>query len=160
MGIADQSVKSLYIPRRSAAQALRLNGSLPMKHSTARFLTTHTGSLPRPEGLTLQLLEQEEGRVAGDLDALADESVTAIVRRQLECGLELVNDGEQTRKTSHPKIFKAVRRPIDSRWLEDQLDELEQVVSENDRLGVTKKLRLMIASPVSDHSAVLEDTLH
>ncbi len=72
----------------------------------------------------------------------------------------LLNDGEETRRTSHSKIMKAVRRPIDSRWLEDQLDELDRVVSENDMLGVRSKLRLMVANPERDHSAVLEDTLH
>ena len=72
----------------------------------------------------------------------------------------LLNDGEETRQTKHPKIMKAIRRPIDSDWLEDQLDELERLVSENDMLGVTSKLRLMIANPERDHSAVLEDTLH
>ena len=32
-----------------------------MKHSTNRFLTTHTGSLPRPEDLIKIMFAKEEG---------------------------------------------------------------------------------------------------
>ena len=32
-----------------------------MKHSTDGFLTTHTGSLPRPEGLIRTMFAKEEG---------------------------------------------------------------------------------------------------
>ena len=72
----------------------------------------------------------------------------------------LINTGEETRRTSHPKIMKAVRRPIERAWLEEQLDELERLVAGNDILGVPAKLRKMVTSPERDHSAVLEDTLH
>jgi FlaA1/EpsC-like NDP-sugar epimerase len=72
----------------------------------------------------------------------------------------LLNDDEVTRPTNHPKITKAVRRPIDAAWLEEQLDNIEQIVADNDKLGVITKLRLMVARPQRDESAVLEDTLH
>jgi 5-methyltetrahydropteroyltriglutamate--homocysteine methyltransferase len=32
-----------------------------MKHSTERILTTHTGSLPRPESLAQLMLAKEQG---------------------------------------------------------------------------------------------------
>jgi len=41
-----------------------------MPRSVNRFLTTHTGSLPRPDDLTLMMYAKEEGR-AGDRQALA-----------------------------------------------------------------------------------------
>jgi FlaA1/EpsC-like NDP-sugar epimerase len=72
----------------------------------------------------------------------------------------LWNEGELVRKTKHPKIMRAVRQPIDGAWLEEELDELEQLVDENDMLGVTAKLRTMVEKPQRDRSAVLEDTLH
>jgi FlaA1/EpsC-like NDP-sugar epimerase len=72
----------------------------------------------------------------------------------------LLNDGEHTRPTKHPKITKAVRRPIDAVWLENQLDELERIVAENDKLGVVTTLRRLVADPRRDESALLEDTLH
>ena len=40
-----------------------------MRHSTDRFLTTHTGSLPRPDDLIRMMFAKEEG-VPVDHDAL------------------------------------------------------------------------------------------
>ena len=40
-----------------------------MPHSVDRFLTTHTGSLPRPADLTLMMYGKEEGKPV-DLAAL------------------------------------------------------------------------------------------
>jgi len=73
---------------------------------------------------------------------------------------ELWNDGEAVGTTKHPKIMRAARAPIDAVWLDDQLGELEGLVGENDMLGVTAKLRQMIAEPKRIGDAVLEDTLH
>jgi FlaA1/EpsC-like NDP-sugar epimerase len=73
---------------------------------------------------------------------------------------ELWNDGEAVGPTSHPKIMRAARPPIDGEWLEAQLDGLQQLVSEADTLSVVAKLRGMVAEPSRTGSAVLEDTLH
>jgi FlaA1/EpsC-like NDP-sugar epimerase len=73
---------------------------------------------------------------------------------------ELWNDGEEVGPTSHPKIMRAARSPIDGAWLEDQLDQLERLVQQADTLGVVAKLRAMSAQPRRTGSAVLEDTLH
>jgi FlaA1/EpsC-like NDP-sugar epimerase len=73
---------------------------------------------------------------------------------------ELWNEGEAIGKTSHPKIMRAARAPIDASWLEDELNDLESLVAENDMLGVTARLRQMVAEPSRVGSAVLEDTLH
>jgi FlaA1/EpsC-like NDP-sugar epimerase len=72
----------------------------------------------------------------------------------------LWNDDEQVGPTSHPKIMRAARSPIDGAWLEDELEELERLVHEADTLGVVTKLRAMSAQPRRTGSAVLEDTLH
>jgi 5-methyltetrahydropteroyltriglutamate--homocysteine methyltransferase len=67
-----------------------------MKRSTERILTTHTGSLPRPEAL----LDALEGRsfVAGtDFAALVRQAVADIVRKQVEVGVDIVNDGEMSK---------------------------------------------------------------
>ena len=73
---------------------------------------------------------------------------------------ELWNDDEDVGPTSHPKIMRAARPPIDSSWLEEQLDGLAGLVAEADTLGVTAKLRAIVAEPRRTGSAVLEDTLH
>jgi 5-methyltetrahydropteroyltriglutamate--homocysteine methyltransferase len=55
--------------------------------------TTHTGSLPRPSELLAALTEREHG--GPDLDAAAvRDAVAECVRRQVETGLDIVNDGE------------------------------------------------------------------
>jgi FlaA1/EpsC-like NDP-sugar epimerase len=73
---------------------------------------------------------------------------------------ELWNDGEQIGMTSHPKIMRAASAPIEAAWLESELGELEALVAANDMLGVTAKLRQMVAEPQRVGSAMLEDTLH
>jgi FlaA1/EpsC-like NDP-sugar epimerase len=73
---------------------------------------------------------------------------------------ELWNDDEDVGPTSNAKIMRAARPPIDSVWLEEQLDALARLVAEADTLGVTAKLRAIIAEPHRTGSAVLEDTLH
>jgi 5-methyltetrahydropteroyltriglutamate--homocysteine methyltransferase len=64
-----------------------------------RILTTHTGSLPRPNELLDLLAAGEGGR---PVDGVVFEHLTAaavndVVRRQKEIGIDLVNDGEQSK---------------------------------------------------------------
>jgi FlaA1/EpsC-like NDP-sugar epimerase len=73
---------------------------------------------------------------------------------------ELWNADEDVGPTGHPKIMRAARPPIDGTWLEEQLEQLEQLVAGGDTLGVVAKLRSMAAEPRRTGSAVLEDTLH
>jgi len=61
-----------------------------------RILTTHAGSLPRSEELRELVFARAEGRPF-DKDALAGRlktEVGEIVRRQVDCGVDSVNDGE------------------------------------------------------------------
>ena len=73
---------------------------------------------------------------------------------------ELWNAGEAVGPTSHAKIMRAARPPIDGAWLEEELDGLERLVEEADTLGVVTRIRAMSAQPRRTGSAVLEDTLH
>jgi 5-methyltetrahydropteroyltriglutamate--homocysteine methyltransferase len=70
-----------------------------MAHGFDRFLTTHTGSLPRPDDLIRTMFAKEEG-VPVDRAALADEiraAVAQVVEKQVEAGVDLVNDGEMSK---------------------------------------------------------------
>ncbi len=70
-----------------------------MKRSTERFLTTHTGSLPRPEDLVRMMYAKEEG-VPVDHKALGARirsAVEEIVQRQAAAGVDIVNDGEMSK---------------------------------------------------------------
>jgi len=67
-----------------------------MRRSTERFLTTHTGSLPRPDDLIRTMFAKEEG-VPVDAAALAAHirsAVGEVVRKQVAAGVDVVNDGE------------------------------------------------------------------
>jgi len=70
-----------------------------MKRSTNRILTTHTGSLPRTAKVVELLLaeQQKPGARRAELTVAAREAVAYVVRKQVECGLDIINDGEQGR---------------------------------------------------------------
>ena len=67
--------------------------------SSERILTTHTGSLPRTRKLVELLLANEKnpGRRHDELMAGVREAVADVVWKQVECGLDIINDGEQGR---------------------------------------------------------------
>src|SRR6202023_4078611 len=70
-----------------------------MIRSTERFLTTHTGSLPRPDDLVRIMYAKEEG-IPVDGAALAARirsAVADVVRKQVEVGIDIVNDGEMSK---------------------------------------------------------------
>jgi 5-methyltetrahydropteroyltriglutamate--homocysteine methyltransferase len=78
-----------------------------MKRSTVRFLTTHTGSLPRPDDLIRMMYAKEEG-VPIDRDALAARvraAVAEVVKKQADAGVDLINDGELS-KPSYATYIK------------------------------------------------------
>jgi 5-methyltetrahydropteroyltriglutamate--homocysteine methyltransferase len=70
-----------------------------MKRSTDRILTTHTGSLPRTAKVVELLLaeQQKPGARRAELVAAVREAVAYVVQKQIECGLDIINDGEQGR---------------------------------------------------------------
>ncbi|HEX6137580.1 MAG TPA: cobalamin-independent methionine synthase II family protein [Casimicrobiaceae bacterium] len=78
-----------------------------MRTSTERFLTTHTGSLPRPESLVRIMYAKEEG-VPVEPEALERRiaaAVEEVVRKQAEAGVDIVNDGEMS-KPSYATYIK------------------------------------------------------
>ena len=78
-----------------------------MHHSQDRFLTTHTGSLPRPDDLIRMMYAKEEG-VPVDAAALATrigDAVAEVVQKQADAGVDLINDGEMS-KPSYATYIK------------------------------------------------------
>ena len=73
-----------------------------MKTSTDKILTSHVGSLPRPQDL-LDLLETRETGEDIDsekVDARISKAIVDVVDQQLKSGIDIVNDGENS-KTSY-----------------------------------------------------------
>jgi len=75
-----------------------------------RIRTTHVGSLPRPH----DLLDQMKARLAGQpydrehYDGRVRRAVAECVRRQVDCGIDIVADGEQ----SKPGFFTYVKERL------------------------------------------------
>jgi 5-methyltetrahydropteroyltriglutamate--homocysteine methyltransferase len=70
-----------------------------VKSSPKRVLTTHTGSLPRPPDVVELMLAEWQApgtRKAALADAVA-QAVSGVVTKQVEVGLDIINDGEQGR---------------------------------------------------------------
>ena len=98
-----------------------------MKQSTERFLTTHTGSLPRPDDLIRTMFAKEEG-VPVDPAALAARvrsAVAEVVRKQAEAGVDVIDDGEMSKPSyaTYPKDrlagFDGASHPLQYRDLVD-----------------------------------------
>ena len=68
-------------------------------HSTDAFLTTHTGSLPRPADLIRMMYAKEEGVPvdAAALGARIRAAVAEAVQKQVKAGVAIVNDGEMSK---------------------------------------------------------------
>src|SRR5215210_9109989 len=70
-----------------------------MKRSTDAIVTTHTGSLPRPDDL-VDLLYAAEENPRADATALGERVQSAVaesVQQQIAAGIDVVNDGEMSK---------------------------------------------------------------
>jgi 5-methyltetrahydropteroyltriglutamate--homocysteine methyltransferase len=84
---------------------------LTLQQNTDHIHTTHVGSLPRPHAL-LDLLKAKYAGQAYDaarLNAVLTQAVADCVRRQVDCGVEIVTDGEY----SKPGFFTYIRERFD-----------------------------------------------
>jgi len=61
------------------------------------ILTTHTGSLPRPDDLARIIFERDDGKLTDTaaFEARVAQAVEDVVRKQRDLGVDVVNDGEQ-----------------------------------------------------------------
>ena len=70
-----------------------------MQRSTDRILTTHAGSLPRPDDLVRMMFDKIDGKPVDEalLAARVKEAVAEIVEKQLAAGIDIVSDGEMSK---------------------------------------------------------------
>src|SRR5262245_61529081 len=88
--------------QRPSFRTIARSGALPaaeddaMKRDANRILVSHVGSLPRPA----DLLDMMKVRLAGQpvdeaaYQARVARAVADIVKAQVECGIDIVSDGE------------------------------------------------------------------
>ena len=71
-----------------------------MLRSTERILVTHTGSLPRPGELMQVMAAEDQGKAVdrAEYEEKLQHAVAGIVRRQIELGVDIVDDGELSKR--------------------------------------------------------------
>src|SRR5690349_8400983 len=84
-----------------AYHALRCAREAIMRHSTDRILTTHAGSLPRPRSLIALHTARFAGEAVDEtaLQQAAEDASRAVLAKQIEAGLDIVNNGEMARES-------------------------------------------------------------
>jgi 5-methyltetrahydropteroyltriglutamate--homocysteine methyltransferase len=90
----------------------KLGGNaVAIQQNTDHIQTTHIGSLPRPHNLLDLLKTKYAGQPYDEskLNAVLAREVAECVRKQVECGIEIVTDGEY----SKPGFFTYIRERFD-----------------------------------------------
>jgi 5-methyltetrahydropteroyltriglutamate--homocysteine methyltransferase len=99
-----------------------------MKRSTNRILTTHAGSLARPKDL-LEMMDAKLRAEPYDQAAYSKRiraAVAEVVRRQVDCGVDIVTDGEQS-------------KPSFNAYLIERLAGIEPVGTSEERVSARMK---------------------
>ena len=111
-----------------------------MKRSIDRILSTHVGSLIRPPKLAEAIQARQNGQMEdAAYQQCLRESVAEVVKRQLEAGVDVINDGEFGKSTSwslyilkrlsgfemRPAKASAFARGADREHFKDFYEELE-----------------------------------
>jgi 5-methyltetrahydropteroyltriglutamate--homocysteine methyltransferase len=133
--------------------------------STDRILTTHVGSLPRPQKVVDQLFAQDQGQEYSPVsfDAVMAEAVSEVVRQQREVGIDVVSDGEMSKISYATYIrhrltgFEIGEMP---RTVPKDLDDFPDYKERLARLGATPKYhRPICCGPIAvkDLSALEKD---
>ena len=104
-----------------------------MKRSNDRILTTHVGSLVRPESLRT-LKEDSPG-----YDTLLRESTVDVVKKQAAAGIDIISDGEYGKSQWSAYIMNRITgfeiRPDQLRplyWLGRDLDRFRDFIAKDD----------------------------
>lgn len=90
-----------------------------MKRSTERILTTHAGSLARPDDLWEMLVARNRGQPYDEaaFATRARSAVAEVVKKQVECGIDIINDGEFGKpnfsRYARERLGGFVERPLD-----------------------------------------------
>src|SRR5690242_17726943 len=84
---------------------------MTIQQNTNRIQTTHIGSLPRPHKLLDILKKKFSGETIDEkeFDAILAKSVMDSVRKQKECGIDIVTDGE----FSKPGFFTYIQERLE-----------------------------------------------
>ena len=142
-----------------------------MKRSTDRILTTHVGSLARPRAVLDLLFAKERGE---DFDSDVFETSVAdavgdTVKQQVECGIDVVCDGEQSKSSfltyiaERLKGFSPSEKQGEDLWVESRetiaFPEFYDAHRKAREGLVAQPVKLVCTGPVkySGHAALQRD---
>lgn len=82
-----------------------------MEKSIERILTTHVGSLPRSAELSQLLVDQERGDLSSNdnLSLEIEKAMEQVIDKQLNVGIDIGNDGEQSRVGFQTQISQRIQ---------------------------------------------------
>jgi len=143
-----------------------------MQRSRERILTTHAGSLPRPAALAALHAKKARGEPIddGELTAASEHATAEVISKQIEVGLDLINNGEVGRES----FFSYVRHRMSGFGGQSQrramadllrypsyLDELRRVRAGKQRVDLlaapqaVAEVRYASSAPIEEECAQL-----
>ncbi|WP_028060774.1 cobalamin-independent methionine synthase II family protein [Candidatus Solirubrobacter pratensis] len=133
----------------------------------SRVLTTHVGSLPRPDDLIRTMFAKQEGVPVDPiaLEARTRQAVAEVVRKQVEAGVDVVSDGEMSKPSYVTYIsdrlegFGGTSQPLTYADLVDFPNLQRKVFGDP---GRSRRRTPACDGPISvrDPGAVVADTAH
>lgn len=135
-----------------------------MKRSIDRILTTHAGSLPRPEDLKQMMWDKIDGKPVNEsrLKARVHEAVAEIVAKQDRIGIDIVSDGEMSKPGFSNYVIERYSGFTHNRTYFERLDmndapEVARQIMESD--GGRHVLFTEVVGPVAlrDRTAIQTD---
>jgi 5-methyltetrahydropteroyltriglutamate--homocysteine methyltransferase len=145
-------------------------------HSPARILTTHAGSLPRPTALSELHARKARGETVDtpELTRLCEVTTRDTIARQLELGLDIINNGEVGRESFFTYVRhrmtgfggKSERRAMaDLLRYPDYLAQLQRLRSGRENVSLLSApqaidaVRYVSPAPIEDECAQLQRLL-
>ena len=147
-----------------------------MRHNPNRILTTHAGSLPRPQSLIALHTAKYTGTAVEEavLDQAIEEASRTIIARQIETGLDIINNGEMGRESFFTYLQHRMTgfggtgtRPImaDLTRYPGSLERRRQAMGTNERVDLLRApkaigdVRYVNAAPIEQECRQLKQLL-
>jgi len=136
-----------------------------MKRSIDRILTTHAGSLPRPDDLAHMMYDMMDGKAVDEarVHERVREAVAEMVKRQVDLGVDVISDGEMSKPNFQTYVVRRWTGFGNTGQLMVSFDDLADVPDAGRKFwgseGVKHRPMPEVIGPikVSDPNAVLRD---
>ena len=99
-----------------------------MKRSIDRILTTHAGSLPRPDDLARMMYDLVDGKPVDErrLQARITGAIDEVVKKQLALGIDIISDGEMSKPNFQTYVTRRLTGIANTGGFMESFDDLEE----------------------------------